>query len=94
MLMTIEQLAVHLGVSARQVQRLTAAGMPSIPVGARSRRYDPQVCAAWLQENMQCQSNNTPMARGTSLSASAASAYTDAYRRARLRVMPSERKPT
>lgn len=36
MLLTTEQLAAHLGVSARQVQRLADAGMPRVPVGARA----------------------------------------------------------
>lgn len=93
-LLTTEQLAVHLGVSARQVQRLAATGLPSIPVGVRARRYDPLACAAWLQANREvlCPSTPRPQAAGKSLSASAVSAYTAAYRRARLRVMPSEPK--
>lgn len=92
MLMTIEQLAVHLSVSARQVQRLTAAGMPSIPVGARSRRYDPQVCAAWLQENMQTAQAPGSKPPGPALPSS--SDYTAGYRKQRIRVMPGASKRT
>ena len=93
-LLTTEQLAAHLGISARQVQRLAAAGLPSIPVGARGRRYDPDACERWLQANAEALRGRKPQPQPSNsrLSASAASAYTDAYRRARLRVMPSEPK--
>ena len=93
-LLTTEQLAAHLGISARQVQRLAAAGMPSVPVGVRGRRYDPDVCIPWLQANEDALSGKKrrPQPSSARLSESAASAYTDAYRRARLRVMPSEPK--
>ena len=89
--LTTEQLAVQLGVSSRQIQRLTTLGLPSIPVGARSRRYDPDACVAWLQANEGALSGKTvqPKSSTARLSASAVSAYTDAYRRARLRVTPS-----
>lgn len=89
-----EQLAVHLDISISQVRRLTLAGMPSVRTGARSVRYDAAACVAWLQAHeetvTQCLSKPRPAAGGTSLSASAASAYTAACRRAQLRVMPSE----
>ncbi|MDE2325348.1 MAG: helix-turn-helix domain-containing protein [Betaproteobacteria bacterium] len=90
-MLTTEQLAAHLGISARQVQRLAAAGLPSIPVGARARRYDPDACEQWLQANREALCPSTPRqpAAGKSLSASAASAFTDACRRVRLRVTPS-----
>ena len=89
--LTTEQLAAHLGISARQVQRLVAAGLPSIPVGARGRRYDPDACEQWLQANREvlCPSTPRPPAAGKSLSASVASAFTDASRRVHLRVTPS-----
>ncbi len=94
-LLTTEQLAAHLGISARQVQRLAAAGLPSIPVGARGRRYDLEACEQWLVVNREALRTSMGRARvaarpSESPSASAVSAYTDAYRRARLRVMPSE----
>ncbi len=90
-LLTTEQLAAHLAVSARQIQRLAAAGMPSVPVGARGRRYDAEACVAWLQANEGTLSGKPPRPQpaASRLSTSAVSAYTDAYRRARLRVMPS-----
>ena len=89
--LTTEQLAVHLGVSSRQIQRLAAFGMPSVPVGTRARRYDPEACVAWLQVNEGALSGKPPrpQSAASQLSRSAESAYTDAYRRVRLRVTPS-----
>lgn len=93
-MLTTEQLAADLGISARQVQRLRGAGLPCVPVGARSIRYDAATCKAWLQANPQhvteCLSVARPKVASRSLSASAASAFTAAYRRAAVRVMPSE----
>lgn len=93
-LLTIAQLAAMLGVSVRHLERCDAAGMPAIPVGVRAKRYDSAACLAWLAahagELKQCQSRDHRKKAGTSLSASAADAYTAAYRRAHLRVMPSE----
>lgn len=95
-LLTIAQLAAHLGVSVRHLERCAAAGMPSVPVGARSKRYDSPACLAWLaqhaREHNTCQSSAPQRAGTKSLSASAVNAYTAAYRRAQLRVMPSESK--
>ena len=93
-IVTTEQLAAHLGISARQVQRLAAAGLPSIPVGARGRRYDLEACEQWLvvnREALRTSMGRAPVAARSSESSSesAVSAYTAAYRRARLRVMPS-----
>ena len=96
-MLTTEQLAAEFGVSARQVQRLAKQGMPSIPVGARARRYDPTACRSWLQANdeaLTCRSSEPKPVAGKSLSASVVSAYTDACRRAHLRVTPSALKPT
>lgn len=95
-MLTTEQLAAALGISARQVQRLRSAGLPCLPVGARAVRYDLPACTAWLQANaatLQCPSNDRPRAATRSLSASAASAFTDACRRAQLRVRPSDSNP-
>lgn len=93
-LLTIAQLAAMLGVSVRHLERCDAAGMPAIPVGVRAKRYDAAACLAWLAahagELQKCQSKGQRRPAGTSLSASAADAYTAAYRRAHLRVMPSE----
>lgn len=95
-MLTTEQLAAEFGVSARQIQRLAKRGMPSIPVGVRSRRYDPTACRSWLQENdeaLTCRSSEPKPVAGKSLSASVVSAYTDACRRVHLRVTPSAPKP-
>lgn len=92
------ELAAHLSISTRQVQRLTASGMPAVPIGPRTVRYDAAACVAWLRANgetiSRCLSSQRPAVGGMSLSASAASAYTDACRRAQLRVMPSEPSPS
>lgn len=92
-MLTAAQLAAALGVSERQVNRLVNAGLPSTPVGARGRRYDLAECQRWLRESYQpCPSNAPRPAAGKSVSASAVNAYTDAYRRAHLRVRPSALK--
>lgn len=95
-LLTTESLAAALGVSARQVQRLRAAGMPCVPVGARAVRYDAGACTAWLQANQAalCHTTSMPPAATRSVSASAVSAYTAACRRAQLRVTPSSSSPS
>lgn len=97
-LLTIAQLAVHLNVSVRHLERCAAAGMPAIPVGAKAKRYDAAACLQWLAahagELTTCPSKGPRKTAGTSLSASAVDAYTAAYRRAHLRVMPSESSPS
>jgi hypothetical protein len=93
-MLTAAQLATHMNVSVRHVERCAAAGMPSISVGARAKRYDPAACLAWLAENSgalsQCPSNARPKAASKFVSASAVNALTAASRRAHLRAMPSE----
>ena len=94
-ILTTEQLAAEFGISARQVQRLAKQGMPSIPVGARARRYDPTACRSWLQQNdeaLTCRSSAPQPVAGKYPSASVVSAYTDACRRLHLRVTPSAPK--
>lgn len=92
-MLTAAQLAAHLAVSVRHVERCAAAGMPSISVGARAKRYDLAACLAWLAEHREtlstCQSNAPRKAVSKSVSASAVSAYTDACRRVNLRAVPS-----
>lgn len=90
MMLTTEQLAAALQVSGRQIQRMRGAGMPCIHVGARSVRYNLEDCTAWLQTHGPCLSTAAPMGASKSLSASAASAFTAAARKAQLRVMPSD----
>lgn len=85
-LMTPAELAAHLRVSERTVARMVAEGCPSMMVGRR-RRFDVAAVTRWTQERA-CQPVETPMAAGTSRSASIADAYTAAFRRAHLRVMP------
>lgn len=96
MLLSPESLAAELGVSARQVQRLRTAGMPCVPVGARAVRYDAAACVAWLQAHpgALCPTESTRAVATMSVSASAASAYTAACRKAQLRVTPSASRPS
>jgi hypothetical protein len=75
-----------LAVSVRHVERCAAAGMPSISVGARAKRYDPAACLAWLAEHsgelVHMPIKRTAQGGFEVVSASAVSAYTDACRRA------------
>lgn len=91
MRLTAAELAAHLRVSVRQVQRLVADGMPSIPTGLRGRVYDPTACEQWLAANL-CPSARTKKAAGTSKSASAAAAYIDGCRQQQVRATPSSSK--
>jgi len=91
---TAAELAAALSISERQVHRLAAAGLPSIPIGARGRRYDLQECQQWLKENHACLSNAPKKAATKSVSVSAINAYTAASRRAQVRVTPSNWKPS
>lgn len=87
------EVAADLGISVRQLQRLTAAGLPFTPVGVKAKRYDAAECRAWLRANPQCLSSNSRPAAGKSLPASTISEYTDTYRRVHLRVKPSDSSP-
>lgn len=92
-MLKIEQLAAELGISTRQVQRLQSAGLPFTPVGVRQKRYDLDACKRWLSENYSCLSSHSQTVGTKSPCASTINAYTDTYRRAQLRVMPSDTKP-
>lgn len=92
-MLTAAQLAAALSISERQVHRLSAAGLPSIPIGARGRRYDQQECQQWLRENQECLSSAPRKAAMRSVSASAINAYTAASRRVQVRVTPSSSRP-
>lgn len=92
-MLTEAELAAALKISARQVQRLTSAGMPVIPIGTRGKRYDLDECKNWLKDNYTCLSNAQKAGATKSAYASAANAFTDASRRVHLRVKPSESKP-
>lgn len=100
-ILTIAELAVALSVSTRHLERCRANGMPSVLVGTRARRYDMAACIAWMQsqdpqsgQEQPCPSTPRQTAATKSPSASAVNAYTDAYRRAQLRVMPSAQRPS
>ena len=86
---TRQQLCADLGISESTVRRLELLGLPFTPVGLRAKRYDLDECKRWLRENQQCQSGQTRTAASTSASWSAGAAFTDAFRRVHLRVMPS-----
>lgn len=95
-LLTLAELAAAMRVSTRHLERCVAAGMPCVPVGARAKRYDMAACLNWMAAQApepSCRSSQRPKAATTSLSASAGAAYTDAYRQAHLRVMPSAQNP-
>lgn len=88
-MLTPAEIAAALRCSTRQIQRLTAAGLPCTPTGARGKTYDLEECKAWLRANPTCLSPQRQRAATKSLSASAVSDFTAACRRAQLRVMPS-----
>jgi phage terminase Nu1 subunit (DNA packaging protein) len=88
------ELAALLRCSERTVARLVIDGMPSILVRGR-RVYDAAECLRWMRERdaaAPCPSDKTQKAAGTLRSASVVGAFTDACRRAQLRVMPSSPK--
>lgn len=88
-LLTVAQLAAQLNVSVRHLERCTAAGMPSIPVGARSRRYELQVCLEWLATYAHGAAQASQTVRQAGRQGTAVHDYASAYKRMRLRVMPS-----
>jgi hypothetical protein len=91
-MLTAVELASALKICERQVQRLVAAGMPWQPVGARSKRFDLDECRLWLRINYQCLSSQPKPGVMKYPSASIVKEYTDASRRAQVRVRPSEFK--
>lgn len=86
--LTRQQLCAELTVSESTVRRWELDGLPYVPVGRRGKRYDLPEVKRWLREH-QCQSGPTRTAASTSALCEAASAFTESYRRAHLRVMPS-----
>lgn len=93
-MLTEAQLAAELQISTRQVQRYTAAGMPCQPVGVRGKRYDMTECRNWLKDNYTCLSSQQKQGVTKSPSALIVKEFTAAYRRAQVRVRPSESKPS
>jgi excisionase family DNA binding protein len=88
-LLTPAELAAHLRTSERTVARMVLDGCPSMLVGSR-RRFDLEAVLDWTRERAgSCPSGRTAPGVGTQRLASAVAAYTDAYRRAQVRVMPS-----
>jgi len=47
---TRQQLCAELGISESTVRRLEQAGLPFIPIGKRTKRYDLEECKAWLRD--------------------------------------------
>lgn len=91
-MLTPAELAAHFRTSERTVARMVQDGCPSMLVGKR-RRFDLAAVIKW-SEARACLSSPSHRERGTLLSASTASAFTDASRRVHLRVMPSSLKRT
>jgi hypothetical protein len=90
-MLTTAQLAAHLSVSVRHVERCAAAGMPSILVGARAKRYRADECLAWLAQNSGALSAAPPVRSTPVVSRQAVTDFMAASSRMRLRCKPSER---
>jgi hypothetical protein len=86
--LTRQQLCAALAISESTVRRLEADGLPFTPVGAKLHRYDLAECKRWLKAN-QCHSGQTKTAVGISDLWLAGKEFTDASRKAHLRVIPS-----
>lgn len=86
--LTRQQLCAQLAISESTVRRLEKDGLPFTPVGVKGKRYDLAECKRWLREH-QCQPGSTKKAAGTSELWSAANEFTASFRKAQLRVMPS-----
>jgi phage terminase Nu1 subunit (DNA packaging protein) len=88
-MLTPAELAAAFKVSERTVSRMVIDGCPSMLVGSR-RRFDLAVVTAWCTARAEAgpQVKALPVTRSRQASA-AVSAFTDASRSVRLRVMPS-----
>ncbi len=86
--LTRQQLCASLSISESTVRRLELVGLPFTPIGARGKRYDAAEVKRWLRERG-CQPGSTKTAVATPGLWSAAGAFTESYRKAHLRVMPS-----
>ena len=84
--LTITELAFRLKVSESTIRRMMQNGCPYLLAGKRPR-FDLIKVNSWREQ--QCQSEKMPLAVGMSNSASIVKGFTDAYQKARLRVMPS-----
>lgn len=85
--LTRQQLCASLGISESTVRHLELAGLPYTPVGKRSHRYNLVEVKEWLRSD-QFQPTQIKAAPRSVLW-SQESEFTDAYRKVKLRVMPS-----
>lgn len=83
-----QQLCAALGISESTVRRLELQGLPYTPVGLRAKRYNLAECKAWLRAN-QHQIERPKIAPIVSRSSTAKTAFSDACRKMKLRVLPS-----
>ena len=91
--LTLQQLCATLSVSESTVRRWVSDGLPFTPIGKRTKRYNLEETRAWLREKQgSCQSGSTNKVGGTSGLWSGANAFTESFRKAHLRVMPSTLK--
>ena len=87
--LTRQQLCAALSISESTCYRLEQAGLPCTPIGKRGKRYNLPEIKNWLRENQGCLSTGIKQGARTSPSWSQGAAFTDACRKAHLRVMPS-----
>ena len=67
MLLTYQQAAEELNVSKRHFERLVGTGdIPTVKVGKRSRRIEPEDLAIFITENKQCLSTSEAQSGGAS----------------------------
>jgi excisionase family DNA binding protein len=86
--LTPAELAAALRSSERTIARMVSEGCPSVLVGKR-RRFELIAVTEWAGERAKCQSERIRPAGGTPRHVSAGAAFTDAFQKAHLRVMPS-----
>jgi len=87
--LTRQQLCAALSISESTVRRHELGGMPYTPVGKKQKRYNLAEVKKWLRENPPSQPGVARGGASTSASWSRANAYTEAFRKMKLRVMPS-----
>ena len=92
-LMTKAEIAEHIRLSIRQIERLLKEGMPFIPVGKRLKMYRVESVENWLLSRESCLSVKTKKVTGTSSFASSDNAYTNACRLTRQKKMQKTSKP-
>lgn len=87
MMINRQQLCAELNVSESTVRRLEHVGLPFVPVGPRSHRYDLEECKAWLRDNPACLKRPAPAPRTPSWSNDPE--FVKSCERARRRMTPS-----